>query len=129
MNLSVKEKKKILEPPFRICLLNSTANPAQCPLIFDTYYFSYRHCAKPWHGEWGFASCNSREIYNSYHSWNVNYFIPSSSPERIQPISVLAFSKDRSSIEATILSLSDKYCKQEEVEIFHEHYQSPPFLV
>jgi len=33
-----------------------------------------------------------------------------------------AISEDRSSI----VSLSDKYRQQEEVEIFHEHYQKPP---
>jgi hypothetical protein len=38
----------------------------------------------------------------------------------------LAFSDDRSSIGASIVSLSDKYRQQEEVEIFHEHYQKPP---
>lgn len=37
-----------------------------------------------------------------------------------------AFSDDRSSIGASIVSLSDKYRQQEEVEIFHEHYQKPP---
>jgi len=37
-----------------------------------------------------------------------------------------AFSEDRSSIGASIVSLSDKYRQQEEVEIFHEHYQKPP---
>merc|ERR1712008_636699 len=37
-----------------------------------------------------------------------------------------AFSEDRSSIGASIVSLSDKYLQQEEVEIFHEHYQKPP---
>ena len=38
----------------------------------------------------------------------------------------IAFSDDRSSIGASIVSLSDKYRQQEEVEIFHEHYQKPP---
>ena len=39
---------------------------------------------------------------------------------------IIAFLEDRSSIWVSILSLSDKYCEQEEVEIFYEHYQIPP---
>ena len=37
----------------------------------------------------------------------------------------IAFFEDRSSIWASIFSLSDKYRQQEEVDIFHEHYQKP----
>ena len=39
---------------------------------------------------------------------------------------IIAFLEDRSSIWASIVSLSDKYRQQEEVDIFHEHYQKPP---
>ena len=39
---------------------------------------------------------------------------------------IIAFLEDRSSIWASILSLSDKYRQQEEVDIFHEHYQKRP---
>ena len=38
----------------------------------------------------------------------------------------IAFFEDRSSIWASIFSLSDKYRQQEEVDIFHEHYQKRP---
>ena len=38
---------------------------------------------------------------------------------------IIAFLEDRSSIWASILSLSDKYHQQEEVDIFHELYQKP----